>query len=89
MNKNIDIQGHRGCRGLLPENSIPAFIKALEMGIKTLELDLAVTKDKVVVLSHEPWLSHEFCLNAKAEPITEAEEKNYNIYNMTYEELKG
>ncbi|MEM9832845.1 MAG: glycerophosphodiester phosphodiesterase family protein, partial [Bacteroidota bacterium] len=35
----LDIQGHRGCRGLLPENTIPAFIKAVELGVTTLELD--------------------------------------------------
>ena len=42
LSANFDWQGHRGCRGLLPENSIPAFLKALELGVTTLELDLAV-----------------------------------------------
>ncbi len=89
MFTNIDIQGHRGCRGLLPENSIPAFIKALELGVTTLELDLAVTKDKVVVISHEPWLSHEFCSDPDGKRIEASKEKEFNIYGMSFEALKS
>jgi glycerophosphoryl diester phosphodiesterase len=85
----IDIQGHRGCRGLLPENSIPAFIKALELGVNTLELDLAVTKDKIVVISHEPWLSHEFCADLNGKRISETDEKLFKIYELTYSELQA
>ncbi len=85
---NIDTQGHRGCRGLLPENSIPAFINALELGVTTLELDLAVTKDKVVVISHEPWLSHEFCSDLDGKRIEASKEKEFNIYGMSHEALK-
>ncbi|MCP4432517.1 MAG: glycerophosphodiester phosphodiesterase, partial [Gammaproteobacteria bacterium] len=50
----IDIQGHRGARGLMPENTLPAFAKALSIGVTTLELDLAVTKDRHVVVIHNP-----------------------------------
>ncbi len=91
MNTNTfpEIQGHRGCRGLMPENTIPAFIKALQLGVSTLELDLAVTKDKVVVISHEPWLSHEYCSDLKGNRILEKEEKNFNIYQMNVLELQG
>ncbi len=85
----IDIQGHRGCRGLMPENTLPAFIKALELGVTTLELDVVISKDKQVVVSHEPWLSHEICKNAKGEDISEAQERNYNIYAMTYAEIQA
>ena len=41
----MDVQGHRGCRGYLPENTLPAFSRALEIGVNTLELDVAVTRD--------------------------------------------
>lgn len=88
MSSNVDIQGHRGCRGLMPENSIPAFIKALELGVTTLELDLAVTKDGIVVISHEPWLSHEFCSDLDGKRIVESKEKEFNIYGMNYDALK-
>ncbi len=88
-NTSPEIQGHRGCRGLMPENTIPAFIKALKLGVTTLELDLAVTKDRIVVISHEPWLSHEFCSDLYGHRILEKEEKNFNIYQMTVLELQG
>ena len=58
----IDYQGHRGCRGLLPENSIPAFLHALEFpAVRTLEMDVVITGDQQVIISHEPWLSEEIC----------------------------
>jgi glycerophosphoryl diester phosphodiesterase len=50
----LDIQGHRGARGLAPENTLPAFAQALSLGVTTLELDCAVTQDGVVVVSHDP-----------------------------------
>jgi len=53
----LDIQGHRGARGLMPENTLPAFAHALTLGVTTLELDCAVTKDGVVVVSHDSTLN--------------------------------
>ncbi|UCH39069.1 MAG: glycerophosphodiester phosphodiesterase [Gammaproteobacteria bacterium] len=50
----FDLQGHRGARGLMPENTLPAFARALEIGVTTLELDLAVTRDREVVVMHDP-----------------------------------
>lgn len=52
----FDLQGHRGARGLAPENTLAAFKRALDLGVTTLETDMAVTKDGVVVISHEPAL---------------------------------
>ena len=49
----FDLQGHRGARGLFPENSLPGFAAALTIGVTTLELDTAITKDGVVVVSHD------------------------------------
>ena len=49
----FDLQGHRGARGLAPENTLQGFSKALEIGVTTLELDLAMTKDGVLVVSHD------------------------------------
>ena len=53
----LDIQGHRGARGLAPENTLPAFARALSLGVTTLEMDCAITKDGVVVVSHDPALN--------------------------------
>ena len=52
-----DLQGHRGARGLAPENTLPAFERALEIGVTTLELDVGVTADGVVVVLHDPFLN--------------------------------
>ena len=53
----FDLQAHRGGRGLLPENTLPAFENALALGVDTLELDIGVTADGVVVISHDPYLN--------------------------------
>ncbi len=57
--QSFELQGHRGARGLLPENTLPAFARALSIGVSTLELDIAMTRDKVVVISHNPRLNPE------------------------------
>ncbi len=53
----FDVQGHRGARGLAPENTLAAFRAALDIGVSTLETDLAVTRDGVLVLTHDPQLN--------------------------------
>jgi glycerophosphoryl diester phosphodiesterase len=84
----FDVQGHRGARGLQPENTIPAFKMALDNGVTTVEMDLAITQDKQVIVSHEPWMSSEFCLDVEGKLIKEKEQKKLNIYQMTYEQVK-
>ncbi|MDW3195969.1 MAG: glycerophosphodiester phosphodiesterase family protein [Cytophagales bacterium] len=84
---SIDIQGHRGARGLLPENSIRGFLHAVDLGVNTLEMDLCVTKDKQIVVSHEPFFSSEICLDENRSMISEEEAKMLNIYEMNYEEV--
>ena len=86
--KNFDKQGHRGCRGLMPENTIPAMVKAIELGVTTLETDAIITKDKKVILSHEPFFNHEITTRADGSPVVETEEKSLNIYQMDYAEVK-
>jgi glycerophosphoryl diester phosphodiesterase len=83
----LDIQGHRGCRGLLPENTLPAFIKALDLGVTTLELDLAVSRDGQLVVSHEPYLSPKICKGPNGESVTPANQKQFNLYQMDYAEI--
>ena len=85
--QKLDIQGHRGARGLLPENTIPAFIRAIDEGVTTLELDVVITKDKKVVLSHEPYMSASICSKPNGEAVTQEESKGFNIYEMTYDEV--
>jgi glycerophosphoryl diester phosphodiesterase len=57
----IQVHGHRGARAVMPENTLPAFEYAIGVGVDVLELDLAVTKDNVLVVSHDPHLSEVFC----------------------------
>lgn len=83
----IDIQGHRGARGLMPENTIPAFIHAVEIGVNTLEIDVVITRDKKVLVSHEPYISPIICLDNEGKEIPENKGKDYNIYQMTYEQV--
>lgn len=84
----FDTQGHRGCRGLMPENTIPAMIKALDLGVTTLEMDAVITKDSQVVLSHEPFFNHEISTSPDGLPISEATEKQHNIFQLDYAQVK-
>lgn len=83
----FDVQGHRGARGVMPENTIPAFLYAIDAGVTTIELDLAVTKDKQLVVSHEGWMSAAISLDSLGKPIKEKDEKKHNIYKMTYKDV--
>ncbi len=85
---SFDLQGHRGARGLAPENTIPSFIRALELGVTTLEMDVVISKDGRVVLSHEPWFAASICSMPDGSPISEDDERSLNMYEMTYEEIR-
>ena len=81
---SFDFQGHRGCRGLMPENTIPAMLKAIDLGVTTLEMDVVFTKDNVAILSHEPFFNHEISTKPDGSSVEESEEKSLNIYKMTF-----
>jgi glycerophosphoryl diester phosphodiesterase len=83
----FDVQGHRGCRGLMPENTIPAMLKALDLGVTTLELDVVITKDNKVLVSHEPWFEDEITTKPDGSFIKPGEAMQYNIFLMNYEEI--
>jgi len=85
--RSFDTQGHRGSRGLMPENTFPAMKTALDLGVTTLEMDVVITKDKKVVLSHEPFFNHEISTKPDGSYVAESEEKSLNIYKMDYEEV--
>ena len=83
----LDLQGHRGARGLLPENTIPAFLHAVDIGVNTLEMDVVINAQGHVVVSHEPWMSAKICSNAHGRKISRKEEKSLKIYNMSDAEV--
>lgn len=86
--QKFDIQGKAGCRGIMPENTIAGMIKAVELGVTTLEMDAVISKDKQVVLSQEPYFNHEISLTPAGKAISLKDEKKHNIYQMTYAEVK-
>ncbi|MFD2569237.1 glycerophosphodiester phosphodiesterase [Spirosoma soli] len=84
----LDKQGHRGCRGLMPENTIPAMKKAMDIGVQTLELDVVISKDKQVVVSHDPYMAADISLKPDGTPVSADEQKKINLYQLTYAEIK-
>jgi len=83
----FDLQGHRGARGLYPENTIPAFLAAVELGVDTVELDVVVTGDGRLVASHDPWFDPVICSKSDGGAIGEDEKRRYRIYALTYDEV--
>jgi glycerophosphoryl diester phosphodiesterase len=81
----FDLQGHRGARGLAPENTLAGFAKAIEIGVSTLELDLAMTRDGVVVVHHDARLSPELTRGPDGEFLTEV---GPPIRKLNFEELR-
>lgn len=84
--KKIDIHGHRGARGLAPENSLPGFILAIELGVNTLELDLVVSADNQLIVSHEPFFSPQICRDQFGKAIPH--DSTINIYQLDYSQIK-
>ena len=80
----IDWQGHRGARGLYPENTIGAMEVALKYPVSTLEMDVVITKDHKILVSHEPWMGEETCLDPSGKRVSI---KQYNIYKMNFDEV--
>ncbi|MBK5103965.1 MAG: glycerophosphodiester phosphodiesterase [Burkholderiales bacterium] len=81
----FDLQGHRGARGLAPENTLPAFAAALSLGVSTLELDTAITKDGVVVVSHDARLNPEITRGADGRWINFSSRA---VHEMTLDDLR-
>jgi glycerophosphoryl diester phosphodiesterase len=85
---SFDAEAHRGGRGLLPENTIPAMLHALTLKVTTLEMDAVITSDKKIILSHEPFFSHKITTRADGSFIDEKQEKTFNIFGMSYAETQ-
>ena len=81
----FDIQGHRGARGLAPENTIEAFSTALSIGVTTLELDVGMTRDGVLVTHHDEWLNPDITRGPDGAFLSH---RGPAIYSITLEELK-
>jgi len=86
--KNIEIQGHRGARGHAPENTLPGFLKALEIGVDILELDVVISADNQVLVSHEPWFNHKICTKPNGTASSIEEEDGIKILDLTYAQIQ-
>lgn len=84
----LDIQGHRGCRGLLPENTIPAMRKALDLGVTTLEMDVVISQDRQPLLSHDPYFDPAFARTPEGQPTAPAQDPRYRLYALPYAEIR-
>lgn len=87
--QNVEVIGHRGNVSLYPENTIEGFLSLINIGADALELDLVISADKRVVTSHEPFMSAEYMLKPDGGRIEKSEEKNYLLYNMSYDSIKS
>lgn len=83
-----EVHGHRGCRGLRPENTLPAFLHALSLGVDVIELDVVISADNEVVVSHEPWLNPLICLDPTGERIQPNEAQQHNLYRLPYATIR-
>jgi glycerophosphoryl diester phosphodiesterase len=81
----FDLQGHRGARGLWPENTLACFGRAMELGVSAMELDCGVTRDGVVVVSHDPELNPDCTRDAQGRFLATA---GPPIFELTYAQLQ-
>lgn len=85
----LQVQAHRGDRGYFPENTLPAFYSAIDKGADVIELDLIISKDKKVVVSHDTFMHSAYISWPDGNPVTKEEEKRSNLYQMTYDSIRS
>jgi glycerophosphoryl diester phosphodiesterase len=84
----FDFEAHRGGRGLMPENTIPAMKNAVDLNVTTLEMDVIISKDNKVVVSHDPFFSEAITTTPDGKHLTKKEAEEHLLYNMTYDSIK-
>jgi glycerophosphoryl diester phosphodiesterase len=81
-------EGHRGTRGFMPENTIPSMTKAIEDGANIVELDIQISRDKKVLVAHDPYINRQFSLLPDGEEIPEHDSRRYVFYQMPYDSIR-
>ena len=84
----VQVHGHRGAAGEWPQNSLQGFLYAVDLGVDALEMDVVISKDRKVVVSHEPYMASAYMLTPRGEAISHKKERDYNLYHMEYSEIK-
>ncbi|MGZ3863340.1 MAG: FAD-dependent oxidoreductase [Bacteroidia bacterium] len=87
QNAGIEIHGHRGARGYYPENTITSFIEAIKLGVTAIELDVVISKDMQVVVSHEAWMNELFCSTPDGIAVKSDAKEKFNLFKMDYAEI--
>ncbi len=85
---SFQLHAHRGCPSLVPENTLAGFKKAIACGARILELDVVVSKDGKLIVSHDPYMRAGLCLDPSGMAIPEEEQRQHNIYKMTVDQVK-
>jgi glycerophosphoryl diester phosphodiesterase len=81
-------EGHRGTRGLMPENTIPAMQKAIDYDVNTVEVDVVISKDKQVVISHDIYFHPDFSLTPEGKTMEKKDAESRLLYTMTYDSIR-
>lgn len=81
-------EGHRGGTGLMPENTIPAMKKAVDVGANVIEVDVYTTKDGKVIITHDPHINWKISLTKDGKELTEEEAKKYPVHQMNYDDIR-
>lgn len=82
------VVGHRGARGLIPENTIPSFKKAIEVGANTIEFDVHISKDDQVIIYHDDTFTPAYTTKPDGSEILDEEREQYNFYQMDYADIR-
>lgn len=88
LSNDFDKQGHRGSRGLMPENTIPAMKKAIDLGVTTVELDVVISQDKKVVVSHDVHFHQNITTTPDGKHLTRAQAEKHLLYSMPYDSIR-
>ncbi len=81
-------EGHRGIRGLVPENTIPSMLRAIDYDVNTVEIDIVFSKDKQVVVSHDVFFHQDFTTTPKGKTLTPQEAQQLLLYEMNYDSIR-
>jgi glycerophosphoryl diester phosphodiesterase len=84
---HFEIQAHRGARAFFPENTVQAFCKAADLGVRVIELDLLVSGDHQLVVSHDPCLGAPHAAAPDGRPLGEKDQGRFCLYDMSYAEI--
>jgi glycerophosphoryl diester phosphodiesterase len=85
---SFDLEAHRGGRGLMPENTIPAMKNAVDLNVTTIEMDVVISKDNKVVVAHDFSFNEVITTTPNGEYLTKKEAEEQLVYEMTYDELR-